>query len=83
MEEEINSLTEKAKGMFPSSVQVSSSIGIPADNIIDEVKKLNCDLLVLGTHGRTGFKRAVLGSVAEKVIRHVDCKILIIPVRFF
>lgn len=36
------------------------------------------DLIVLGTHGRTGLKRLFLGSVAEKVIRHAPCSVLVV-----
>jgi nucleotide-binding universal stress UspA family protein len=35
-----------------------------------------CDLIVMGTHGRTGIERVLLGSVAEKVIRHATCPVL-------
>lgn len=37
------------------------------------------DLIVLGTHGRTGLKRALLGSVAERVTRHAPCAVLVVP----
>jgi nucleotide-binding universal stress UspA family protein len=35
------------------------------------------DLVLMGSHGRTGIKRVVLGSVAEKVLRHATCPVLI------
>jgi len=53
-----------------------SKIGKPADAIIEEAK--NHDLVVCGTHGRTGFKHALLGSVAEKVVRMAPCPVLIV-----
>jgi universal stress protein A len=39
------------------------------------------DLIVIGTHGRTGIKRLFLGSVAEKVIRHAPCSVLVVRAR--
>lgn len=49
--------------------------------ILDEVAALRVDLLVLGTHGRSGFKRLLLGSVAEAVVRRVTCPTLVVPPR--
>ncbi len=37
------------------------------------------DLIVIGTHGRTGMSRLLLGSVAEKVVRHARCPVLVVP----
>ena len=37
------------------------------------------DLIVIGTHGRTGMTRFLIGSVAEKVVRHASCPILVVP----
>jgi nucleotide-binding universal stress UspA family protein len=44
--------------------------------ILDVAKLLPADLIVLGTHGRTGLKHAVLGSVAERVVRLAPCPVL-------
>jgi nucleotide-binding universal stress UspA family protein len=46
------------------------------DIILDVAKREAVDLIVMGTHGRTGVKRAVLGSVAEHVMRHADCPVV-------
>lgn len=52
----------------------------PAWNmIVDEVVAGGFDLVVMGKHGRTGLQRFVLGSVAEKVVRHASCSVLTIP----
>jgi nucleotide-binding universal stress UspA family protein len=55
-------------------------IGGPAyEFIIQEAKEKNVDLIVVGTHGRTGLKRLIMGSVAERVIGHAPCPVMVIP----
>lgn len=51
--------------------------GYPPDTILDVAREQAVDLLVLGTHGRTGFDRFVLGSVAESLVRKAPCPVLI------
>ena len=53
-------------------------IGKPAGEIIEAAKEWPADLIVIGSHGRGGVKRALLGSVAEAVMRHATCPILVI-----
>lgn len=50
--------------------------GVPAEEIVTLAKERGCDLIVMGTHGRTGLLRAVIGSVAEHVIRLAPCPVL-------
>ena len=45
------------------------------------VARLAPQLLVIGTHGRTGIKRVLLGSIAEQVINQVECDVLVVPTR--
>ena len=49
--------------------------------ILDSVDDQDPDLLVLGTHGRSGFRRLFLGSIAEKVLRRAPCPTLVVPPR--
>jgi len=46
--------------------------------IVQAARQLNSDLIVIGTHGRTGLKRLALGSTAEKVVRHAHCPVLVL-----
>jgi nucleotide-binding universal stress UspA family protein len=50
--------------------------GIPADEIVRSAAAEHADVIVMGTHGRTGLKHAVLGSVAESVIRTATCPVM-------
>lgn len=50
--------------------------GEPAEEIVRLARELPCDLIVMGTHGRTGLDRLLLGSVAEQVVRHAPCPVL-------
>jgi len=53
-------------------------MGDPAIGIIAVAKELKIDLIILSTHGRTGLERVLLGSTAEKVVRHAGCPVLIV-----
>jgi nucleotide-binding universal stress UspA family protein len=46
------------------------------DIIVDEAQAAGSELIVMGTHGRTGVKRLVFGSVAEHVVRHAPCPVV-------
>jgi nucleotide-binding universal stress UspA family protein len=51
----------------------------PAQAILETATSVDADLIIMATHGRTGWRRALLGSVAEKVIHHADRSVLCIP----
>jgi len=51
-------------------------IGRAGPEIVDHARALEADLVVVGTHGRTGAAHALLGSVAEYVVRHAPCPVL-------
>jgi nucleotide-binding universal stress UspA family protein len=51
-------------------------IGVPFLEIVKVAKEKEVDLIVLGTHGRTGLSHALIGSVAEKVVHHAHCPVL-------
>lgn len=52
--------------------------GEPAAEIVRHAREERCDLLVVGTHGRTGMSRLVLGSVAERIGRRSPCPVLLV-----
>lgn len=47
--------------------------------IVDEAAKRKADMIIMGSHGRTGLKRLMMGSVTARVIGHAPCKILVVP----
>jgi nucleotide-binding universal stress UspA family protein len=49
-----------------------------AQTIAREAKKHRVSMIVMGSHGRTGWKRFILGSVAERTLRYADCPVLIV-----
>ena len=53
-------------------------IGDPRDLVVNTAKTLGADLIVMGTHGRRGFSRMVMGSVAEDALRNAPCPVLVI-----
>ena len=61
--------------------RVSSRLvgGVPWHAIVEELETTRYDLAILGTHGRTGLSRILLGSFAERVVRHAPCSVLTIP----
>lgn len=61
-----------------SSIAVERELlsGDPAQEILQTVNAKHCDLIVMGTHGRSGLGRLLMGSVAERVVRHATCPVL-------
>jgi nucleotide-binding universal stress UspA family protein len=55
--------------------------GNPVEVILDQAKHQKTDLLIVGTHGRRGMKRLMLGSVAEAVVRRAACPVFIVKAR--
>ncbi|HET7824788.1 MAG TPA: universal stress protein [Anaeromyxobacter sp.] len=57
-------------------VRTETAIGEPAAEILSFARSSGQELLVLGTHGRTGLEHALMGSVAERVVRKAHCPVL-------
>jgi nucleotide-binding universal stress UspA family protein len=68
----------RRKGLTPESVMLESFGGRAADFIVAQAKKWRADLIVLGTHGRRGVKRLVMGSDAEQVVRTAPVPVLLV-----
>jgi len=60
------------------SVEHRVAEGDSPDEILNLAKALPCDLIVMGSHGRTGLRRLLTGSVAEEVLRNASCPVLVV-----
>ncbi len=58
------------------SARMTVRSGVPFEQIVEAAKDEKADMIVIGTHGRTGLHRFLLGSVAERVIRMAPCPVL-------
>jgi nucleotide-binding universal stress UspA family protein len=56
-------------------------VGRADTQIVEHAQKTRTDLIILGTHGRSGLPHVLLGSVAEKVVQHAHCPVLTVPLR--
>ncbi|HWQ26478.1 MAG TPA: universal stress protein [Chlorobaculum sp.] len=65
----------KSKGI---AVQADVMIGVPADMILSQATDFDASLLIMGSHGKTGLSRLLMGSVAEAVVRKAKIPVLIV-----
>jgi nucleotide-binding universal stress UspA family protein len=68
----------KKRGLKAASVLAENNAGRVADVIVRQAKKARADLIVIGTHGRRGLSRLVMGSDAELVVRYAPAPVLLI-----
>lgn len=68
----------KTKHELAPIVKVNVVSGEPRDAILEASKRCEADLIVIGSHGRRGLSRLVLGSVAEAVVRRAECPVLVV-----
>lgn len=74
--------TADAKALGPPKVTSMFLDGVPWDRLVGALRgDPTIDLCVVGTHGRAGLKHVLLGSVAEKVVRHAPCAVLVVRPR--
>lgn len=73
-----DALDKLAKQYAPLKIETVLRTGDPRDLIVSTAADIGADLIVMGTHGRRGVSRALLGSVAEGVLRHAHCPVLTI-----
>jgi nucleotide-binding universal stress UspA family protein len=81
VEKELNRWAEMARERGARDVHVQTEMGTPHTEIDRVAKEGRHDLIVIGTHGRTGLKHVLLGSVAERVVRTAPCPVLTVRAR--
>lgn len=74
-------LEQFVKPVSAAHVKTTASVatGSPARTILETADRLQASIIVMGTHGASGFERLVLGSVTEKVLRKSRCPVLVVP----
>ena len=70
----LNEFSEATRGKLTTRVET----GVPSQVIIQVTEDDEYDMVVMGTHGRTGAKHATLGSTAERVLRKANCPVLVV-----
>jgi universal stress protein A len=75
-EEALPQLRDLVPESFHGAWEVELAAGHPAETIVRVAQERDADLIVIGTHGRTGIQHVLLGSVAEKVVRLAPCPVL-------
>ena len=73
--EKLESIAEKNSISFKSQILISKSV---VNDIVTFAKSRKYDLVVIGSHGRTGFDKLILGSVANGVSQKIKCPVLIV-----
>ncbi len=80
LEEEKQTAQEQIRQLQPPAANVPTEHqvkeGDPATVILQVAEQAGCDLIVMGTHGRTGLTRLLMGSVSERVVRNGPCPVL-------
>jgi nucleotide-binding universal stress UspA family protein len=78
-----DALRENLESIGVSDVHVTRRVeeGEPAEEILRAAKLCDADLIVMGTHGRRGLTRMIMGSVAERIIREAPCPVLTVRSR--
>ena len=83
MSEDARTYIEKAKKKVDEAKLPCETIvrmgGAPYEFIVQEAKEKNIDLIVMGTHGRRGLERIIMGSTAQNVIGHAPCPVIVVP----
>jgi nucleotide-binding universal stress UspA family protein len=79
-QEEVRAVVRGKLPELPAGLElyIHARIGDPTGQILAVAAEASADVIVVGTHGRTGLKRWLLGSVAERVVRHAPCAVMVV-----
>lgn len=79
MRQHLESVKDRASKEGVDCEIISHRSEEPYQDIVYEAEKNQADMVIMGTHGRTGLKRLMMGSVTAKVIGHATCNVLVVP----
>jgi len=78
---EANLALKHVRRRLPDSTDVRLEYGEPAAAIVAVAERTEAELIIVGTHGRKGLARLVVGSVASSVARRASCSVLVVPLK--
>jgi nucleotide-binding universal stress UspA family protein len=81
LDQEVDAELDKLRSSLDApgvKIAVAKALGVPWDEIVRRAREGGFDLIAMSTHGRTGIARALIGSVAEKVVRHAECAVMVV-----
>lgn len=80
MEAQANKKLSNMIGQIKETLEIKKAVkhGKASVEIIEMAREMKADLIVMGSHGRTGLSHVLIGSVAEAVVRHASCPVLVI-----
>jgi nucleotide-binding universal stress UspA family protein len=76
LERTLGALADEARQLGARDVSIAVVDGDPWHAIVEVARDRDCDLIVIGTHGRGALKQLLLGAVADKVVRRAHCPVL-------
>lgn len=87
----VEKLVKKAEKIVEVIVKIAAESGIEAEGLVREgepckiiteiAKNYDVDIIIMGSHGRTGLSRLLMGSVTERVVRYAECAVLIVKAK--
>lgn len=79
----VKGLEQLGKAEFPGTEVAVRALrhASPSKAVVDLAEEIGADLVVVGSHGRTGIEHMFIGSVAEKIVRHAPCSVLVVRPR--
>ena len=82
-QERMNKLKASFEQKFPAQHFITSIVetGNTEDGILETAEKINADCIVIGSHGRRGISRFIIGSVAESILREAKCNVIVYKVQ--
>ena len=83
-DEQSDNIISRTIKKYGEGLQVThfSEFGATADGILNSSKEFKADLIITGTHSRSGIDRHLMGSVAESVVRNSEIPVLVVPMQY-